>query len=204
MSWSISQLQSHLSKTDHVIIELGCGPNPPADVIGIDLLPLEGVHFVANLEEGLSEIPSNCADEIRSRHFMEHLSNFDKLLTDIHRILKPGGIHNVVVPHFSNPYYYSDYTHKRFFGLYSFDYFSNTEDQLKRKVPAFYGGVKFKVIKRKIVFKNPDFFIRNQFNKRILTPLFNLNSYMQELYESSFCWIFPCQEISFEMIPIKD
>ena len=108
-----------------VIIELGCGPNKTAaDVIGIDLLPLPGVDIVHNTEEGLHFIPDNSVDEISSSHFLEHIVNFESLMKEIHRVLKPGGLNKVTVPHFSNPHYYSDFTHKRFFGLYTFDYFS--------------------------------------------------------------------------------
>lgn len=201
--WSTETLLEQIKSRPKVVIELGCGPNPPADLIGIDHLPLPGVHYVANLEEGLKMIPDNSVDELHSRHFMEHVQNFDLLLRDIHRILKPGGKHFVVVPHFANPYYYSDYTHRRFFGLYSFDYFSKPENQLKRKVPAFYDNVKFKVIHRKIVFKAPEFPIRNFFKSRILQPVFNSSTFMQELYEGSFCFNFPPQELEFIMVPDK-
>jgi ubiquinone/menaquinone biosynthesis C-methylase UbiE len=203
MSWTAEVLLSEIKKRPTVIIELGCGPNPSNEVIGIDALELEGVHYIANLEEGLKIIPDNSVDEIRSRHFLEHIENFSLMMSEIHRVLKPGGKHVAIVPHFANPYYYSDYTHKRFFGLYTFDYFSRTENQLRRKVPDFYGGPKFKVTKRKIVFKSPDFFFRNQFKKRVLTPLFNFNTYMQELYEGSFCFDFPPHEVQFEMVPEK-
>ena len=203
MSWTTEQLLKEIAGRDKVVIELGCGPNPPQNIIGIDHLALEGVHYVTNLEEGLKMIPDNSVDELHSRHFLEHIQNFETLLTDIHRIIKPGGKHFVVVPHFANPYYYSDYTHKRFFGLYSFDYFSKTEHQLQRKVPAFYGGVKFKITHRKIVFKSPEFAVRNIFKGKVLQPLFNLNSFMQELYEGSFCYTFPPQELEFVMTPDK-
>jgi SAM-dependent methyltransferase len=203
MSWTTDYLLEELARRKRVVIELGCGPNPSNDIIGIDHLPLEGVHYVANLEDGLKMIPDNSIDEIRSRHFLEHIQNFDALMKDIHRTLKPGGVHIAIVPHFANPYYYSDYTHKRFFGLYSFDYFSNSEYQLKRKVPSFYGNIRFRIIKRKIIFKAPEFPIRNFFKSRILQPIFNMNLFMTELYEGSFCFTFPPQEIEFEMIPEK-
>ena len=51
----------------------------------------------------------------------------------------------VVVPHFSNPYGYSDPTHVRFFGLYTFYYFADEADQPRRKVPAFYLPERFAV-----------------------------------------------------------
>ena len=118
-------------------IDLGCGPNKKEGYKGVDILPLQGVDFVVDLEKGLSFLKDNEVDEYYSAHFLEHVVNLDFLLSEIHRTLKPGGICEIRVPHFSNPFYYSDYTHKRFFGLYSFDYF--TENRKGRG--GFFGRV---------------------------------------------------------------
>ena len=80
-----------LRNRDRVVVELGPGPGlKSAGAIGIDLLPLEGVDIVHNLENGLSFIPDNSVDEITSSHVLEHISNFENLMRDIHRILKKG------------------------------------------------------------------------------------------------------------------
>jgi ubiquinone/menaquinone biosynthesis C-methylase UbiE len=182
-------------------IELGCGPSKKAGCIGIDSLPLEGVDYVADLEQGLAFLPDNCADEITSSHLLEHIAQFEPLMRDIHRILKPNGIQTVVVPYFSNPYYYSDHTHKRFFGLYTFDYFA-TATKMRRKVPSFYHQYHYEVVSRRLVFKSPHFWFRNLV-KQVFNRLFNASGYMQELYEECFCYIFPCQEVHFTLRPIK-
>lgn len=188
---------------DKVIVELGCGINKKEGAIGIDHLPLEGVDYVANLENGLPFLPDNCVDEIYTRHVLEHVGNFQQLMKEIHRVLKPGGKKVIIVPHFSNPHFYSDFTHKSFFGLYSFDYFSRPAHQLRRKVPSFYLDYYYKVTHRKLVFKSPDFFLRHMFKKYFLQNFFNINSWFQEWYEESFCYIFPCQEIEFILEPEK-
>lgn len=184
-----------------VIIELGCGPNKSPGVIGVDMLPLEGVDVVHNLEEPLSFIPDNSIDELRSSHLLEHVSDLDQLIREIHRVLKPGGKHVAVVPHFSNPYYYSDYTHQRFFGLYTFDYMASMETKLRRPVPDFYSTVKFNIEKRHLNFKS-HFVVRNLF-KQVVKRLVNLSSYTQELYEEAFCYVVPCSDITFIMTPVK-
>lgn len=185
-----------------IVIELGCGPSKQAGAIGIDAIPISGVDMVANLEEGLLFIPDNSVDEVISVHFLEHITNLEFLIKEIHRVLKPNGIHKVVVPHFSNPHYYSDITHKKFFGLYTFDYYATDDSKLKRKVPPFYNDIKFHITKRRLVFKS-QFLFRNLFKKWILTKLFNLNRYMQEYYEECLTGIFACSEIVFEMKPKK-
>ncbi len=187
-----------------VILEIGCGPAKKyPDAIGVDILPLPGVDIVHNMENGLDFIPDNTVDEITSSHVLEHINNLEGLMKDIHRILKKGGVHKAIVPHFSNPYYYSDYTHKRFFGLYTFDYFSKKEDQaLKRKVPDFYTNYYFIVTVRHFNFKD-NFSPRNILNLILAKPLFNRSNYMKELYEDKFCYMFPCQEMYYEMTPVK-
>lgn len=201
MSLQENRLKEFLSSSEKKVIELGCGPNKKPGVFGIDGLDLDGVDYVFNLEEGLPFLPDNSVDHIISRHFLEHIENFDGLLKDIHRVLKPGGIKEVYVPHFSNPYYYSDPTHKRFFGLYTFDYYSQGHPKYKRRVPSFYGLNQFEVLERKLVFRSP-FFGRN-IVKRLAHHFYNLTPYLQEFYEENHCYFIPCQELKFMLRPKK-
>ncbi len=194
-------IQEKIEKGERIVIELGCGNSKPEDSIGIDMVQLEGVDIVTNIEEGLSFIPNSSVDIISSRHFLEHVSNYELLIKEIHRVLKPNGIHKAIVPYFANPHYYSDYTHKNTFGIYSFDYFATSETQLKRKVPTFYNEIRFDILKRDLNFKS-QFLIRNIL-KRIPKALFNISDYWKELYEESFSYLFPCSEIYFEMRPKK-
>lgn len=194
-------LAAALAGPGPVVVELGCGPNPPDGVIGVDSLPLDGVQVVANLEDGLDFLPDNSVDEIRSRHFLEHVEHFEPLLRDIHRVLKPGGRHVCIVPHFSNPYYYSDPTHKRFFGLYTFDYFSRPEHQLRRKVPPFYFDFFFRVIERRLEFRSA-WRLHGAVGKR-MEAMVNRSPAAQEFYERHLCWRFPCQQLRFVMTPEK-
>jgi predicted SAM-dependent methyltransferase len=187
---------------DVLKIDLGCGPQKKKGYIGIDKIALPGVDFVYDFEKGLQFLPDNCVDEIISSHLLEHIDNLEFLLTEIHRVLKPNGVKKIIVPHFSNPYYYSDYTHKRFFGLYTFDYFSDGNNKYTRKVPTFYNTVKFEVVSRKLRFASPPFYLRNKF-KAILTHLVNSTVYTQELYEDLFSNLISCYEIHYEIRPIK-
>jgi len=187
--------------SDKIIIELGCGASKIPGAIGIDKFVFSGVNLVADIEKGLPFLKTNSVDQIYSRHFLEHIQNFEYLMREIHRVLKPNGKHIVIIPHFSNPHYYSDYTHKRFFGIYSFDYFTTPEFQLRRKVPSFYVDFYFRIIKRELRFKSNLTWL-NLF-KKVFQKLINHSSSFQEFYEENLVYLFPCQEIYFEMIPIK-
>ena len=170
-------------KKDKLIIELGCGPNKKAGRIGIDILDLEGVDIVADLETGLAFFPDNSVDEIHSKSLLEHVDNLGALMKEIWRVLKPDGIKVLFVPHFSSPYYYSDYTHQRFFGLYTFQYFNKDQSMFKRQVPSFYHDYGFKTVSIKLDF-NSNWFFRKRF-KRLVQFIVSLNSYTMEFYEEN-------------------
>jgi ubiquinone/menaquinone biosynthesis C-methylase UbiE len=183
------------------ILELGCGPHHDPSRIGIDRLDLPGVDIVADLEEGLPFIPDNCVDEIHSKSFLEHVEQLDRLMREIWRVLKPEGKKHLFVPHFSNPYYYSDYTHRRFFGLYSFDYFGDGQSRFQRRVPSFYHDFVFRVEDICLDFRTP--FRSRRFAKRVAMKLFNASPWWQEFYEENLCFLLPCYGIQATLSAVK-
>jgi hypothetical protein len=46
-----------------------------------------------------------------------------RLIEELGRVMAPGAALTIIVPHFSNPFYYSDPTHRTPFGLYTMAYF---------------------------------------------------------------------------------
>ena len=183
-----------LKENNNTIIELGPGTKRKyKDSITIDRVEIDGVDIVANLDEGFSYIPDNSVDLIYSRHVLEHVLDLELIFSEVHRILKPGGGCHLIVPHFSNPYYYSDYTHKSFWGLYTICYFSS-DRFYKRTTPSFYQKIDFEIIEIDLLFKSP-FYFRNLL-KKVWQGLFNSCKYMQELYEENFSQIIPCYEIN--------
>lgn len=192
-------LMSEISEMNFVSLELGCGPRKlKTDSIGIDMLDYDGVDLVGDVYEILSELPPNVVDTVHSSHFVEHVADFPLLLSELARIMKVGGKLTIVVPHFSNPHFYSDLTHKLFFGLYSMSYFAN-EKLLQRRVPTYQRDVNFTVDSIYLVFKSSrPFYVRHAF-KKMIEFFVNLNSYTKELYEEMFCYLFPCYEIRYEL-----
>ncbi len=91
----------------------------------VDALAFDGVDVVGDVFAALATLPGASVDEIHSYHFLEHVASFKDIVVEMARVLKPGGLLHAVVPHFSNPYYYSDYTHRTPFGLYSFSYLAD-------------------------------------------------------------------------------
>jgi hypothetical protein len=186
-----------------IAINIGCGRRRREGAIGIDRIPLSTVDVVADLEQGLPFLRDDSVDVVYADSFLEHVEHFDGLMRDIHRVCKATASIHVGVPHFSNPYYYSDSTHRRFFGLYTFDYFVPRGFQrMKRVVPDHYAGCEFEILSRSMSFYSP--FKARRWVKALLTKLVNVNRYTQEFYEENFCWMVPCYVLRFTLRPVKD
>lgn len=182
-------------------VEIGCGNNKRLkEAICVDILDLPDVDIVFDVNLGLPFFENDSVDEIYSHHVLEHLKDLSSFMNEVYRVLKPGGIFKGEVPHFSNPYFYSDPTHKTTFGLYTLNYFVKNQDTFRRKVPNFYNDLNFEIVKYELIFKNV--LIKNTLSNWILKflfSLFNRNSFYQELYEGFFVKFFSCYEIKFEL-----
>ncbi|MGA2823229.1 MAG: class I SAM-dependent methyltransferase [Bacteroidales bacterium] len=182
---------------EKVVLELGCGTRKfDQNAIGIDRVDMDSVDIVCDLEEGLPFIKDESVDLVCSFHTLEHIGNIEFVMREIYRVLKKGGKTSGTVPHFSNPYYYSDYTHKTPFGLYTFSYFTK-KSPLRRKVPTHYNELDFTITKLKIVFYSP-FKFRN-ISRKIFTFIFNSSVFMKEWYEGSLSGFLPAHELFFEL-----
>jgi hypothetical protein len=182
-------------------LNLGCGKRSRPGFYGVDHLELPGVDIVADLNQPLSKLPDNSVDEVYTRHALEHVGELLPLMSELHRVTRPSGRIEIIVPHFSNPYGYSDPTHIRFFGLYSFYYFSDEDDQPRRKVPSFYIPERFTVetvrirpLKRSIV---------GRATASLVKWFINGSVSRLDWYESNLCWWLPADSIRFVLRPKK-
>lgn len=192
---SLEKFAELIAHREKVIIEIGPGEEKCSpDAIGIDRHQKPSVDYIADLNQGLKFIADNSVDEVHAYHVLEHIEDLEFFMGEIYRVLKRGGRLIGSVPHFSNPYFYSDYTHRSFWGLYTLCYFSKNSFFM-REVPQYYNRVAFHLEKIEIIFASP-FRYRNRI-KKLLQKVFNLNTYMQEFYEENFVYLFPCYENSF-------
>tara|TARA_B100000674_G_scaffold499369_1_gene544565 strand:+ start:5531 stop:6136 length:606 start_codon:yes stop_codon:yes gene_type:complete len=184
--------------TDYAIIEIGVGPYKRRikNSITVDILPGPDVDIVSDIFDFLQGIPDSSIKEIHSFHFLEHIVNLELLLREFSRVLQPSGVMQHSVPHFSNPYFYSDPTHSRTFGLYTFSYFFES-CLFSRHVPKYHpiNGVALTKIRLKFRSVRPRYILH--IFKNLAGSFFNLHPYFLEIYEESFCWLFPCYEISY-------
>ena len=150
--------------------------------------------------EILREFPDNSVDYLHSKHFLEHVNDLDSFVCEFARVLKNDCRALIIVPHFSNPYFYSDPSHVRPFGLYTFCYYSFSADLFKRKVPTYMRDISFQLIGVNLHFQTTKGnFVRSAL-KKVVELLVNSSGGIQEIYEELFCFVFPCYEVRYSLL----
>lgn len=188
---------SKVSSVSRIELELGCGNSKHnRQAIGVDMLDYPDVDIVGDVYEVLASFPALSVDAVYSYHFVEHVPDVPKLLAELARIVKPNGYVEFVAPHFSNPYFYSDPTHRSFFGLYTFCYYTN-KSPFARHVPTYGYHADFVIAKVDLIFKSSRPFVFRYGFKRLIGSFFNSCTYFKELYEENFCYLFPCYEVRY-------
>ena len=105
------------------VLDVGCGQNKIPGAIGIDANPLSHAEVIHDL--GIFPYPfqDNEFDEIICQHVIEHVPDVLGFVGELHRIAKPCGVLRIVTPHYSNPDWATDPTHRNHFNSYSFNCF---------------------------------------------------------------------------------
>jgi hypothetical protein len=184
-------------------LDLGCGPRKRGpDYIGIDLVDHDEADVVGDVFDVLALIPDSSVSSVFSSHFMEHIEDIGKLIHELGRVIAVGGSLETVVPHFSNPYFYSDVTHRTAFGLYSMSYFV-AHSPFKREVPLYARPPLFDLTAVNLIFKSPrPFYVRYAIHK-LAQPIVNLSRATQEFYEEIVSPWLPCYELMFLMTRVE-
>lgn len=182
-------------------LNLGCGMRARPGFYGVDQVALPGIDILADLNEPLSAIPDDSVEEVFCRHTLEHIHRFLELMAELHRVARPDARIHIIVPHFSNPYGYSDPTHVRFFGVYSFFYLSDPEDQPRRKVPSFYLPQRFHVESLRCHLLRGSWL--DKLLRRTVEPLINRSVRCLDWYERRLCRLIPASEMHYVLRPKK-
>lgn len=197
----MNKIINRINKESNSKLDIGCGNNKLSGYIGIDILDYPEVDIVDDYLNVLEVIEDSKISTIHCSHFLEHISNPSQFLTACSKVLKQGGTIQIDVPHFSNPYYYSDPTHVMFYGLYTFSYLAQC-DLFKRKVPKYYNSYDFKVKSLHLVFKSsPPFYLRHII-KKILGYPFTKYAFLQEIWEEFLSKVLPAYEMKVILVKL--
>lgn len=168
------------------VLDLGCGNKKRPGAIGIDFNSRTAADVIHDLNNFPYPLEDSSFDEIYLDNTLEHLDDVIRVIEEVHRILKPGGLVKIIVPYFRSLWAYIDPTHKHFFTVESFAYFDPDHIICIRYD---YSLVRFKP--EKIVFNET---LENSWTKKIVLKLANRWPWRYEYYFSHF---YPLDDISF-------
>jgi SAM-dependent methyltransferase len=161
-------------------LNLGCGPDYRPGWVNLD----HDSRFSPDVEHDLDRFPYPFADGefdlVYCSHILEHLEHLIEALAEVERILRPGGVVHVRVPHFSNGIGYNDPTHRRFFGWFTFH---QILDRYHERLAT------LRIERQRLNFLS----VRYRRVNRVANPIFN--ALPKRFYERFLCWTLPVGEI---------
>ena len=179
-------------------LEIGCGgTRARPGYVTIDNQDLPTVDLIGDAAPLIAAIADGKVTAVFASHFLEHVADVPAFVAELVRVSAPGATWEIIVPHFSCPWYYSDVTHRSFFGLYSFCYLATDAMGLRRKVPGYARIPRLRLKGVKLGFRSERYWFVRHAVRRGFQLLFNSSRYLQELYEDAFTGWIPCYQIHF-------
>jgi SAM-dependent methyltransferase len=120
------------------VLDIGCGANKTPGAVGMDINPRTAADVIHDLDDLPYPFADDEFDEVIGRHVIEHVRDPMAVMCELHRITRGGGIVKLVTPHWTNPDFATDLTHRNHLNSYSF---RNLTDD--RAVFPFYTDVRF-------------------------------------------------------------
>jgi SAM-dependent methyltransferase len=180
------------------ILDVGCGVNKHPGAIGLDNNPRTGADVIHDLGITPYPFPDNEFDLIVSNHVVEHVPDVMAFVTELYRIAKPGGTIRLLTPHYTNPDWATDPTHRNHFNSFSFNTFMP-----ERQVFSFYTEVILKPVKTYVS-------LANLWRGLGIEYLVNLDQksekfrFTRKFWEFYLSYIFRGKELRFEFEVVKN
>lgn len=128
-------------------LHLGCGRNTLPEHLNVDCVALPNVEMVVDLNRYPWPFATGSWERVVAHHVFEHLEDFDRAMAELHRILAPGGVADIWVPHVAGWGAWNDPTHRKFFTRQSFGYYAQGH-----AFHYYYGDVAFSRVRCRNVF----------------------------------------------------
>lgn len=180
------------------ILDVGCGTNKTEGAVGLDYNPRTGADVIHDLGEFPYPFGDDEFDLIVSNHVVEHVPDVMKFVTELHRITRPKGLIRFVTPHYTNPDWSSDPTHRNHINSYTFDTFSPEKRNFE-----FYTEANLAINRRYVTLLNLWKYLGIQLlvNSDHSWPALR---FLRKFWEHYLCYIIRGKEIQFEFEVIKD
>ena len=187
-------------------LDIGCSYHKLPGYLGVDIEAGPDVDVRADMNA--LPFKTSSIDLVHTRHTLEHVDDPHGCIKELYRICKPDGIIRIIVPHYSNPAYWADVTHKRPFSARSFEYY---DLQLAKRsgFPIYLPEVDFRTKRIRLTFWPKRIYQNKNLLKRWIIGILdfvlsNLASWNPFLCERLWCnWVGGFYEVEFELQPVK-
>ena len=105
------------------ILDVGCGANKTEGAIGLDNNPRTAADVIHDLGDLPYPFADNEFDLVVSNHVVEHVPDVMAFIGELHRVTRPGGRIKLITPHYTNPDWANDPTHRNHINSYTFNTF---------------------------------------------------------------------------------
>lgn len=123
------------------ILDVGCGANKTEGAIGLDNNPRTAADVIHDLGDIPYPFADNEFDLVVSNHVVEHVPDVMAFIGELHRVTRNGGRIKLITPHYTNPDWPNDPTHRNHINSYTFNTF-----MAGREVFDFYTDIQLKPI----------------------------------------------------------
>jgi SAM-dependent methyltransferase len=117
------------------VLDIGCGhAKQLAASVGLDRHGFPPVDVIADLD---CRFPfgDEVFDQVFAVHVLEHIRDVERLMNEIHRVLRPRGVLHVIVPRWDHVNAVADPTHLRLFHVQTFKHFCTDKPRAERFRP---------------------------------------------------------------------
>ena len=139
MTASHTETASNAATERRRVLDIGCGANKVPGAIGMDINPRTAADVIHDLDDLPYPFADDQFDEVIGRHVIEHVRDPMAVMNELHRITRHGGLVKLVAPHWTNPDFATDLTHRNHLNSYSFRNFTS-----ERAVFDFYTEARFR------------------------------------------------------------
>ena len=173
-------------------LNLGCGRDTRPGWVNLDRAALPGVDVVHDLERLPLPFADASFDEILAKDVLEHV-DYIPLLSELWRVLRPGGRLDIQVPHFTSVDNYVDPTHRNRFSVRTFEFFVADSTHAR----DYYFDFQFsRIVDRRLTFPGWPLVYN-----RAVAPLVNIGDRTRKYYELTFLSrLFPASNLILTLI----
>jgi SAM-dependent methyltransferase len=175
------------------VLDLGCGRDKLPGALGMDSNPASDADVIHDLDVFPWPLADNTFSRVRAQDVLEHVSDFFRVMEELHRVCRDGAIIEVRMPFMSSVNYATDPSHRRAGTAQTFDYF----DQSKELGRYRYSPVRFDVLEFRYgrgYFGLPGRVM--SLADKVLLPLMHRE---HRIYEHYFAYVYPVHEINYRL-----